>query len=63
MAATHLLLSKEVRGLVKELKGAEENAVAVLKLNHQKEIQGKIFITKTTEIEVTYPRNVMKSWS
>ena len=54
-------LKKDVKGLQKELRGAEESSVAVLKLSHQKELQDLQMKSKIYELELGVQKKVVAS--
>ena len=54
-------LKKEVKGLTRDLREAEDRSVAVLKLSHQKELQDVLFKAKTAEIELSVQRKMVGS--
>ena len=52
-------LKKEVKGLARDLKDAEDRSVAVLKLSHQKELQDVLFKSKTFELDLAVQKKLV----
>ena len=52
-------LKKEVKGLTRDLREAEDRSVAVLKLSHQKELQDVLFKSKTFEIDLAVQKKLV----